>query len=310
MILLAHTSPGLVITVTTDEQTYYPGKPVQILVNLTLDGTPVTDGLVGLQIQDPKNELFIIRTLTTGITPPTTPYIGVRFLIPCNSSGKPKESFRIGTLAYFNMTVTNYDIESRDVLMTVSTYYSNNTTQIPFGLASVKAKISGHTTSSFIVSIPIPEDAPLGNASAYGNAYTDWPQIGGTPYCVERTATFEITNSNTGASQTTQNDFIPLQADETGDYNITFTLPKNAKPGNYAVYTTSRYLGEETFNSTTLKILVLGDIDRDGDIDFLDLYLFRQAYVYGYDPDADLDFNGVIDYRDLYIFRQNYITYA
>lgn len=300
-------NPALDITVKTDKQKYNAGDLVQVYGNLTLDGVSVTDGLVGIQIQTSQDKLLIIRTLSTGTPRPEMEYIFIEYVVPCDPYGNPIFSFEKGVLAYFKISVTNQDIEPHEALMIILTYYNDST---PFGFAAIHTEISAGSNPTFIISIPIPGDAVLGTTTAYANAYTNWPKLAGTPYCREANATFEITDGTLGAaSQTTQNPLTTLQNSETEDYNTTFRLVKNAPPGNYMAYVTSRYLGESAANSTTFEVYILGDIDLDGDIDGFDLGLFVQAYNYEYDPLADLDFDGDVDGFDLSIFVQNYNLY-
>lgn len=307
-ILSVQANPSLNIIVKTDKQQYYARDIVQVYGNLTLDGVLVTNGLVGLQIQTSKDKLLTIRTLSTGNPPPETPYILIEYIVPCDQGGNPKFSFHRGENAHFKISIVNQDIEPHDVTMPMVTYYNDNT---PFDSAEASATPLYPGPGTFLASIPIPVDAVLGAATVYGNAYTKEPKLGGTPYCSEVNATFQITSSTFGAAgQTTQNQLTILQNNETGNFNTTLRLPKNAPPGDYTIYVSSRYLGEETFGNATFRVLILGDINLDGVINYKDASLFRQAYLDGYNPLADLDFNGVIDYRDANIFRQNYITYG
>jgi len=307
-IVAIQANPALAVTVKTDKQKYYAKDIVQVHGNLTLDEVLVTDGLVGLQVQTSQDRLLIIRTLSTGTPRPEYEYLFIEYVAPCDTEGNPKFSFRRKELAYFKISVTNQDpIEPHEALMTVNTYYNDST---PFGFAAIQTKISAGSNPTFIISIPIPTDAVLGTTTAYANAYTNWPKLAGTPYCREANATFQITDGTLGAaSQTTQNLLSTLQNSETENYNTTFRLTKNAPPGNYTVYVTSRYLGESAANSTIFNVYILGDIDLDDDIDGFDLSLFVQAYNYEYNPLADLDFDGDIDGFDLSIFVQNYNIY-
>jgi len=305
-----HASPAVEVIVTTDKQAYNPGKVVLIYGNLTFGETLVTDGLVGIQVQDSEDALLIIRTVTTGTIPLTTPYVEVWPIVPCNSEGSPKESFKRGTLAYFNISATNHDIKPRLALMTVNTYDPNN---VPFCSASIKTTLDGRTTSTFIISIPIPIDATTGNATAYANAYTDWPKLEGTPYCPEESATFKITDGSSQATTlTTQSQPIATpQTDE--NYNTTFQLAPLAKAGKYTIYVTSRYMGEEAFNSTTFKVSLLGDFDGDFDVNINDIRYFCSAYINYWsipsikDELGDFDHDCDIDIDDIRTFSTAYI---
>ena len=298
-----HASPALTLTVTTDKPAYYPEENVTIHGNLTQDGTPVPDGLVAIHVKNPNDQTLVIRTTTTGAPPPGTPYVKIRSVIPCNSSGGPKDSFERGTLAWFNLTVTNYDIEPRPVLLTVNIYDSTNT---PIAYDSTGPHlIAGRFTSSAILCVVISEEATLGNATAYGNVYTNWPSSDGWPYCTEVSATFQITNGEPSQSITT----ITPQAN--GNYNTTFKLKYDVKAGNHTVYVTTRYMGKTAVNNTTFHVKLLGDINSDGKVDYKDLYLILIAYGStkedpNYEPEADFNRDGKVDYKDLYILLKNY----
>ena len=287
-IIPIQANPALGITVGTDKQKYYIKETVQVYGNLTLDGELVTNGLVGLQIQNSKDKLILIRTLSTGNPPPETPYVLLEYVVPCDSEGNPQSSFKRGNyqFAHFKISVANLDTaEPREVLLTIITYYGDNT---PFGFASIQTTISAGSNPSFIVSIPLSEDSVLGSAMVYANAYTDWPQLGGTPYCSEVNAAFQIIDDALGAAQTSQS--LPLriqQANETANYNTTFKLPRMTPYGNCTAYVTSRYFGESTFNSTTFKVYILGDLGGglppqfflfDGIVDGKDKALFLLCY--------------------------------
>jgi hypothetical protein len=303
-ILPVHSFPSLELTVTTDKPAYRVNEAVQIYGNLTFDGSIVTDGLVGIQIESPGNQLVTIRTVNTGTNPTQASYVLVNALFPCDATGDPKDNFQRGTLAYFRATVSNYDIESRHVLITINTYYPNN---IPFGLASIETTLTGQSVSSTIISIPISTDASIGNAIAYADAYSGWPKLGGTPYCVGKSATFQITSGSALQAPTTQNSKTETTLSLDGNYNLTLQLTPKVDWGIYTIYVSSIYFGEETYDSATFRVRRLGDLDDDGDVDWWDLLLFRQIYIDGYNIDADLDFDSDVDYWDLYLFRQEYV---
>jgi len=297
---------SLVLTVATDKQTYYPKENVTIYGNLTQDETLVPDGLVAIQVKDSKDETLVIRTTTTGTPPPGTPYVKVRSVVPCDSIGMPKDSFKRNDLAWFNLTVTNYDIEPRPVLITVNIYDSSNTPR-GYDRTLIPAMV-GQTTSSAILCVAIPEDATLGNATAYGNAYTDWPSLAGWPYCTEKSAPFNITDGGSSQSTTTTTPQV------NGNYNITFQLAARAKAGNYTIYVSSRYWGVETFNNTKFKVELWGDFDGDGDIDGLDTIAYCRAYANywltgEYNPLADFDGDGDIDGLDTIAYCRAYVFY-
>jgi hypothetical protein len=322
-------NPLLELIVKTDKTKYYAKDFVQVYGNLTLDGTPVTDALVGIQIQNQQDNLVTIRTLTTGNPPPTTPYIFLEYVVPCDQNGNPKYSFYNGTLSYYKISIVNFDIETRIVLMTINTYYGDNT---PFGFAAINATIAAKSSPKYIISIPIPNDATLGTAAVYANAYTDWPKTGGTPYCMEVNSTFEIISTSGGGlsqSQTTQHPTtLENSENETANFNLTFKLPRKTPYGNCTVYVTSMYLSETASNTTKFEVYILGDLGSgppptffayDGKVNAYDLALFIQCYKGLAPPEAmylgDLGsgppptffaYDGKVNAYDLALFIQCY----
>jgi hypothetical protein len=278
-------SQELEITVKSDRQLYCGNKTVEIYGNLTLAEGLVADGLIGLQIQTSQNRTLIIRTLSTGEPPSETPYVFISYVVPCDMNGTPKFSFRRRTLAFFKIEVTNLDIEPRDVLMTINTYYYDDT---PFGTATFQASISAQSNPSFIIDVPIPADATLGAATVYANAYTGWPILAGTPYCSEVNSTFEITNSGSMINQVAHNPPASIQqTNQTANYNTEFRLPTKAPAGNFTVIVSSRYQGESAYNSTTFKVYKIGDLggglppqffEFDVKVDGKDLALFLLCF--------------------------------
>jgi predicted secreted protein len=120
---------------------------------------------------------------------PDLPSTTIIDLISTNQQGDRKGSFNRGSLASFQVTLEYSALSLGHVLITVNIYDSNNTS---IGVASFQ----GPTTpgiSTFIISVPIPASAHLGNATVYANAFSDWPHKGGVPYCPEVSATFQVT---------------------------------------------------------------------------------------------------------------------
>jgi len=248
-----YASSSLNLTVKTDKPSYNIGKYVYVYGNLTLDGTPVQDGLIGLEVNDPYRTL-VVRTLPTNMTPASSWLVEVTGVTPCDEYGNPKESFQKKTLAYFNVTVSNNDIEMRQTLVTVNVY---DASQAPLGVASFKGIIKENSTFSVIMSVPISETAETGNATVYANVYSEWPRIGGKPYCPEQSETFEITNGSTTAGPP------PLKEQE-GNYNTTFKLSFDEPLGTYTVHVTSIYQYQTATNSTQFEVTIQGDANGDG----------------------------------------------
>jgi hypothetical protein len=280
---VVHGNPSLGIMVKTDKQQYNPTEIVHVNGNLTLDGVLVTDGLVGIEVRT-SSVSIVLRTLPAFHIPSETPYILTEYVAPCDQSGNPKFSFQRGTSAYFKVSLGNLDYhQPHQVLVTVNIYDSSNT---PLGSAGFKTTLQENSTSLIILSVPVPSDSVVGTATVFASAYTDWPSLGGTPYCREVNATFQITSGALVISQPAQAKSTNVQSIGT-NYNLTFKLAARTPSGNYTVYATSSYQGQTALNFTTFKVSKVGDLGSgvppqfflfDGKCDGKDLALFLRCY--------------------------------
>jgi hypothetical protein len=126
---------------------------------------------------------FIDGTITV-----TSPVV-IAEVIPCNQTGYPKDTFNLGTLAFFKVTINSTALILQNTLITIN-LYDNASASI--SLESFQALITPGT-STIIFGLSIPTTATIGTATVYACAYTDWPSQGGFPHCPEMSATLEIT---------------------------------------------------------------------------------------------------------------------
>jgi hypothetical protein len=117
--------------------------------------------------------------------------IKIASLVPCNQLGEPKSTFALGTVAYFKIVVESKSFRTENLLLTINLYDAPGNA---IGVVSFKGPIASGT-SSFILGTPILTTATVGVATAHANALSDWPHLGGTPYCPEAVATFQIGGS-------------------------------------------------------------------------------------------------------------------
>jgi len=110
---------------------------------------------------------------------------------PCNQSGYPVTSFKTGKIGYFKVVLNNTSLEPETALVTVNVFDISSAT---LGVVSFKSMVMPGE-STFILGLPIPLTTSAGTASVYANAFTDWPYLGGLPYCPEVSATFQVTGS-------------------------------------------------------------------------------------------------------------------
>jgi len=302
-VLTAHADPDVQITVNTNKQTYSSGELVNVYGDLKRDGTPVTNALIAIQINDAQNNIVSIRTRSTGTTP--SPWsMDITGLISCDASGNPKSTFKKGSLAYFKVTVKNLDaVSERYVTVTINLYDSNQTS---FGIAWVGTTVGPNKEFTYLTSIPIPSEASTGSAYAFANAYNTWPKENGIAYCGEKAVAFTITDSTTSSSSSSSTS--PSFTTQAGTYNLTFRLRSKSPLGDHTVYA-SYY---QTLATTTFDVVwLLTDIDRNGKVDILDIAIAAKAYGSypghpRWNPKADLDGNNKIDIIDIAKVAKDY----
>jgi len=251
------------LTVATDKPYYLPGETVGIHGNLTLElgGSPY-QGLTTVEVDDPRNNPLVVRTLQTNLTisPEEISILGV---VPCDMWGNPKTSFRRGAtqiddLFYVKVTVKNNDpTERKNVVITANIYDIN---EFSVGVGAGGGQLYPGPPESHVISISIPEWASVGDATVFANAFTTWPGCGfvgdrplkGVPYCPEENASFQITDGGGGATALeAQNSGNNSTA---GNYSLTFKLPPDAKTGIYRVYAGSLYQGRSAAGSAVFGV--------------------------------------------------------
>lgn len=303
--IIVYADPDVQATVSTDKQIYGSNELIHIYGDLTRDGTPVTDALVAIQVNNAQNEMVSIRTRSTGTTPPPWS-ITITELISCDQSGNPKNTFKKGTLAYFKITVKNLDtISGRYVTVTINLYDSN---QVSFGVAWVGTTVGPNKEFAYLTSIPIPSEVSTGAAYAFANAYNKWPKDNGIAYCGEEAVAFTITDSAGAGSSSTDDSTTSQSSGSEGTYELTFRLRSKPGLGDNAVYA-SYY---QTLATTTFDVVWLfTDIDRNGVVGIGDLYVVAKAYDSQlgdprWNPKADISGDGLVNIMDLYRVARDY----
>jgi hypothetical protein len=304
-ILLVGAQPVLNITVTTDKPSYDYRDQVQIFGELSSDGITVTDALVAILVVAPGNDITTMRTVNTGTDPSGHVVVEVRQVYPCDLGGTYRSTFQKTSLAYFNVTLSNYDVNPRHVFSCINLYDNQNSV---IADAAVDKTLQGRESTWDIIPLEIPYWANSGEAVAYVNAYSDLPTEGGVPYCPEVAINFNIEASYPA--------YVPPAGGSSGTYDLTFILPHSDEVGSYDVYVSASYDGETVFNDTIFVYQIQGDFDGDGDIDYLDIISFVDTYIaYNLlgeplDPAADLNNDEDINYQDIILFVDAYIAYG
>jgi hypothetical protein len=272
-----------------------------------------SDGLIGVEIQDPTETPVVARTIQTGDSMPNniTAYIDTDATYICNSGGTEQTSIPLPTadnevLPCYYINVTNNLGITVPMLVTMNVYDSNG---VPIALISQEVNVGPHSTSNAFGNFNIPSWAHYGTATAYVDVYSTWPSQGGVPYGLEYPFQFTIT----GGTPFSGTPSIIQSA--SGYYNFSYLIPKAAVIGTYTVSTSANYLGVAGSASTTFQVAQLGDLNNEGEVNFTDLVIFVGDYIAYYDYgtfNAAIDYthNGkTLDFADLLLFVHYYIIY-
>lgn len=290
----------LTLTVATSEQVYNVAGTLQIEGNLTDDGVPVPDGLVLLQINNPKDGTWVVRTLTTGQMPSGPFPVEILNVTSTDSSGLPKGLFNRGQDAGFKVAIKNNAGSSYSVLVTVNLYYSNG---VPFSLFPIYEGMidAGATLTASTWPVTIPGTAVAGQATAYASISNGLPNGTGWAYGPEKNGTFNIVSGGGVPTPPTN----PL-----GTFSL--KIPLTSIPvwlGNYSVYARTHYNYTISSSTSVFTVVLTGDIaptPPDGRIDMRDIAAVARAFGTWpgdplWNPAADLDNSGKVDMKDVAI---------
>lgn len=294
-----YSTPAPKITVITDKQPHFLAETFYIYGNLTYGYSLISNGTVALEIDNPKGDEIIVRSLPTGVSPETS-LIEIVSLTPCSDQwgNNPKYIFNRGETAFFNVTIKNNGAQTLPIRYVINVFDSKTR---PIGLLSLKGS-AYPGKSSWVTSFYIPEEAATGDSTVFASILTNWPKLNGTPYCPEKAQTFQIEESGSESPPE-----IPLPK---VNYNLTFNLLLEEGGGNYSVYVSARYKGQTTTNSMTLQIKI-PDVNNDGVVDLFDLVKVAKAYASSpgdpnWDPEADVNGDNTVDIFDLVIISKYY----
>ena len=240
-----------------------------------------------------------MRTLTTGTPPPQTWTLEITEFITCDSAGNPKTSFPRGGEMGFKITIKNNAATTHNYTLTINLFYGNT---IPYKfLIASKSTIDGQKSRTITIwPILIPDNAPIGNATAYASLLSALPAENGLPYCPEKQATYQITAPSGNPAP-----IITPQPPQTGKISLTIYIASGkAWKGNYTIYASTRYEYYVTTTQSTYEVKLIGDFNEDNIVDISDLSAVASRFGKsegdpGYNPIYDLDKDGQILIPDI-----------
>jgi|YelNatPaOPRAMG01_1025707.scaffolds.fasta_scaffold32966_2 hypothetical protein len=289
----------LEITLYTNKPEYFLGDTLNIYGYVYNNGSLVSDALVGLEVDDPTNHELILRTLQIGVAP-TNQEIEIISAYPSDQWGKPKDSFKRGEFAYFNITVrNNNDTEAKNFLITLTAFDS---AQGIIDSSWVRLTLNPLCKVSVIIPIYILEKAATGKAIVYANTFNELPKNGGTPLSIEKSTTFTITSSS--SSYATSSGTI---SSTPGLYYTTFKVPLYQPIGTYTIYATCKYANQVTAAQKTV-IFKVPDLNNDNKVNVLDLIIVSRDIGWEGPPGgiiSDLNKDGKVNILDIILVARS-----
>jgi len=291
-------------------ENYNMGGHITINGTVTLSGTPLVDGLVSIQINRPDGNLWLIRTLPTGINATTKQWpLQIIEVAPLPSNLIIKKD-----VLGLNITIKNNDLFDHNTLLVVSLLYE--------GVIPYKAKTIANLTMPanktlrlmFSNVFTIEQDFPYGTYQVCVNMITDLPANGGFAWGLE---------GSTGIIVGYESSMYPPPPLMDGGFSLTFkTKDQYAMLGNYTLTASIRYVSMNppfagaARNSTVFEIVLIADITGpegvpDGKVDIRDVTLVAYSFGSspgdpGWNPIADLYPDNKINIRDVAVVAVDY----
>jgi hypothetical protein len=319
LVLDAYSVSTLGITLKTDQPIYRlartPPSAISMGGNLTLNGAPVSGGLVAVTVFQGKIGHYVrpilFRTLTTGAVPPQTwslnlsvSVLGLRGIeyVPRTVFTCPSNQTDLGPA--FNVTfATNSPLQR--LYLTLTVFDSAKVPIITMNVTEISTPIpAGYYYSVILPPTGLKNWMTLGNATVFVSAFDNMPPFMYFPLRPEASARFTIVGQGASPSPT------PFLVH--GNYNLTFKInyyqavPVYSPWGNYTIQVSSVYQGNQAVNSCTFWARLPGDINGDGVINLLDLNYISFNWQKTVPPApacADLNGDKIINLLDL-----NYIS--
>jgi len=230
------TTTAINLTAQTNKQTCYIREKITIQGEFTQDGQPITDGLIAMQIINPRGDDFAYRTITVGNPNETWPIEITQITIE-DMDGNPITAATVDTVVRLKIRIENNLTNQLDGILAYTIY---DNTLIPILTIAVQTSIPPANYITETRWLYIPEWATPGKAMISCNFYNKPPKDGGIPYIPEKLEYFYIVrNKETKPIYSTMPESYKITP---GQYEIYVRLPpdKYTVFGQYQVFTVGR----------------------------------------------------------------------
>lgn len=230
-IEISSPDPSLTITTATNKRSYLLRQKVEINGNITLDGSPASDLIVAVQIDNPKDWPTICRTIQIG-NPTQNWSINITDLFLTDITNNPTNTLKTNTEAKFGITLYNWQSTAIAVFTAFTVFDAN---MVPLVTKTWNGTLNPKQSVTIKYPIYIPAWACSGKALLVGNVYSKEPKTGGIALSLEKTAYFCISRTQQGQLEYPTLPPPPPQTTP-GIYSTQIWLPPDPTEGNYLVY--------------------------------------------------------------------------
>lgn len=300
----------IVISVQTDRQVYNVGEEVNINGTVIYNGQPLANGLVAIEVDD-RAIPILYRTVNTGADPPGPFDVEMLNAYLGDINRNPITNAKRGSTYYIWLEYKNNKDRPVKAAICFTITDSNNSPLLALMVFIGDVPTGGPWYTGYQWTVP--SDAPIGIATVYGNAYTDDPKNGGTPYSPEKSSTFNIvTKTLTSSSETQTTAPTQTTTQVSGSYILIYKIPnKGARLGNYTVYANVFHLGYKSTATTTYQVILVGDINGDLYVNVKDAALLGMAFGSkpgdpNWDERCDLNHDGFVNIKDAVLLNINF----
>ena len=224
-------SPSLQVTAKTDKETYLLRQKVTVEGNITQDGTPASNLVAIIQVENPMGTRVAYRTISIGSPTQTWP-INITNLFLLDMSNNPINTAKIGTLIQAGITIQNLQMTARELVATATVFDAN---MVPLQVGFWSGTLDPSKTMSPRFSIYIEKWACSGKALIAGNVYNKEPKDGGMALSPEKTAYYCISKTQQGLLDYPELPPPPPQTTP-GIYNTDIRVSPEPIAGEYKLY--------------------------------------------------------------------------
>ena len=227
------------LTVAANNSYYYIREPVSLNGKVLADGSPTTNTLTSVEVDNPVGVPLLFRTVPIGNPVPAPPEVwslNVTAMGVTNSLFNLTNSIPINGIMNLFATLHN-DLANQYSPIVTGTVFDGNL--IPIAALASQVTLPPYQNASVSWEISVPEWAYSGEALAVINVYNDFPRNGGIPIIPETPYVFYLTRNPIIA---TPSSVLPAaNSSATGKYGINFRMPPDiyTVPGTYNVYATA-----------------------------------------------------------------------